>query len=138
MNPRLSVAELLHEQDERVVEPGYLTDFWTEHGVRFIEKNRDRPFFLFLAYNGPYGLGKSLLNPARNRHAGYYADKELKFFGQELMELAEAILKLVTNLELAKIMGEYARHLSETRFSWRAVARQIVNVYEQLLEKESA
>lgn len=52
-------------------------------------------------------------------------------------ELAEAILKLVTNLELAKIMGEYARHLSETRFSWRAVARQIVNVYEQLLERES-
>jgi glycosyltransferase involved in cell wall biosynthesis len=52
-------------------------------------------------------------------------------------ELAEAILKLVTNRELAKIMGEYARHLSETRFSWRSVARQIIKVYEQLLEKES-
>ena len=52
-------------------------------------------------------------------------------------DLAQAILKLVTNPELAKIMGEYARHLSETRFSWRAVARQIVKVYEGLLEKES-
>jgi glycosyltransferase involved in cell wall biosynthesis len=52
-------------------------------------------------------------------------------------ELAEAILKLVTNRELAKIMGEYARHLSETRFSWHSVARQIVKVYDRLLEKES-
>jgi glycosyltransferase involved in cell wall biosynthesis len=52
-------------------------------------------------------------------------------------ELAEAILRLVTNRELAKIMGEYARHLSETRFSWRSVARQIIKVYDELLEKES-
>ncbi|HEX5941817.1 MAG TPA: glycosyltransferase family 4 protein [Anaerolineales bacterium] len=52
-------------------------------------------------------------------------------------DLAEAILKLVTNRELAKIMGEYARHLSETRFSWHSVARQIVKVYDRLLEKES-
>jgi glycosyltransferase involved in cell wall biosynthesis len=52
-------------------------------------------------------------------------------------ELADAILKLVANHELAKIMGEYARHLSETRFSWRAVARQIVKVYAGLLDKDS-
>ena len=64
-------------------EPGYLTDFWTDHGVRFIERNKDKPFFLYLAYNGPYGLGKSLLNPAKNRHAAYYADKELKSFPRE-------------------------------------------------------
>src|SRR5262245_4456266 len=61
-------------------EPTYLTDFWTDHAVKFIEQNRDRPFFLFLAYNGPYGLGQSLREPARNRHAAYYADKELKSF----------------------------------------------------------
>ncbi|NIP27751.1 MAG: sulfatase-like hydrolase/transferase [Phycisphaerae bacterium] len=64
-------------------EPTYLTDFWTDHGIRFIEKNKDRPFFLFLAYNGPYGLGNSLRNNAKNRHAKYYADKELKSFPRE-------------------------------------------------------
>lgn len=52
-------------------------------------------------------------------------------------DLADAILKLVTDHERAKMMGEYARHLSETRFSWRSVARQIIKVYEHLLEKES-
>lgn len=52
-------------------------------------------------------------------------------------ELANGILKLVTNPELAKVMGEYARHLSETRFSWKTVARHMVKVYDRLLEHES-
>jgi len=66
-------------------EPKYLTDLWTEHGVRFIEQNRDRPFFLYLAYNGPYALGRLLLNPPRNRHADYYAGKELLSFPRDAM-----------------------------------------------------
>jgi len=65
------------------VEPTYLTEFWTERAVRFIEKFRDRPFFLFLSYNGPYALGPSLLRPARNRHAAYYSDKPLLSFPRE-------------------------------------------------------
>ena len=57
---------------------------------------------------------------------------------QSPRQLAEKIITLVSKPELAKLMGEYARHLSETRFSWRAVARQILHVYDQVLEKESA
>ncbi len=64
-------------------EPSYLTDFWTRHALRFIVRNQDRSFFLFLAYNGPYGLGASLRRDARNRHADYYADKELNSFPRE-------------------------------------------------------
>ncbi len=48
-------------------------------------------------------------------------------------ELAEKILTLVNKPELAKIMGEYSRHLSETRFSWTAIARQMTQVYNSLL-----
>jgi arylsulfatase A-like enzyme len=66
-------------------ESKYLTDLWTERGVKFIEQNRDRPFFLFLAYNGPYSLGRLLLNPARNRHAEYYAGRELLSFPRDRM-----------------------------------------------------
>ncbi|HUE99902.1 MAG TPA: glycosyltransferase family 4 protein [Anaerolineales bacterium] len=51
--------------------------------------------------------------------------------------LAAGILKLVTNPELANVMGEYSRHLSETRFSWRSIAKQIIKVYDRLLERES-
>jgi len=66
-------------------EPKYLTDLWTEHAVKFIKQNKDRPFFLFLPYNGPYGLGSSLNKRPRNRHAAYYADKELASFPREAM-----------------------------------------------------
>jgi arylsulfatase A-like enzyme len=64
-------------------EPTYLTDLWTEHGVQFIESSAERPFFLFLSYNGPYGLGPSLLKDPPNRHAAYYADKQLPSFPRE-------------------------------------------------------
>jgi putative membrane-bound dehydrogenase-like protein len=66
-------------------EPTYLTDFWTDHATRFIQDSAeaDDPFFLFLAYNGPYALGRLLLEPGRNRHAEYYADQELLSFPRE-------------------------------------------------------
>ncbi|MBN2477284.1 MAG: sulfatase-like hydrolase/transferase [Pirellulales bacterium] len=73
--------------DQRVIEDGqirtekqYLTDLWTDRGVEFIKANRDRPFFLFLAYNGPYGLGSATHEPIRNRHQRTYADATLPSF----------------------------------------------------------
>jgi arylsulfatase A-like enzyme len=91
-------------------EPGYLTDFWTDRGVKFIGENKDKPFFLFLAYNGPYGLGESMLEPARNRHAEYYADKELKSFPREQMDPRLAgNKKLFNNVEA---MRRYAAEVS--------------------------
>lgn len=32
-------------------EAGYTTDLWTRSGIKFIEQNKARPFFLFLAYS---------------------------------------------------------------------------------------
>ena len=71
--------DVIEDGEVRIAE-GYATDFWTDHGRRFITMNRDRPFFLLLAYNGPYGLHVPMLSEARNRHAAYYADKELQSF----------------------------------------------------------
>ncbi len=33
----------------------YLTDEFSDEAVRFVERNRDKPFFLFLSYNAPHG-----------------------------------------------------------------------------------
>ena len=67
--------------------PKYMTDLWTEHAVKFIEQNKggEKPFFLYLAYNGPYCLGRSLLDPGKNRHVEYYADKDLPSFPRDTM-----------------------------------------------------
>ena len=72
--------------DGKVVKtPKYMTDLWTEHAVKFIEQNKggEKPFFLYLAYNGPYCLGNLLLRPAKNRHAEYYSDKLLPSFPRD-------------------------------------------------------
>lgn len=91
-------------------EPEYLTKYWTDHGVRFIEENKDKPFFLYLAYNGPYGLGESMLRPARNGHEPDYADKELASFPREKMNpWLRGSKKLLNNLDA---MRRYAAEIS--------------------------
>jgi choline-sulfatase len=78
--------------DQPIIENGevrrvadYTTDYFTRRGIEFIEKNRDRPFFLFLAYNGPYNLGRLMSNPPRNRHADFYKDKPFHSFPRDAM-----------------------------------------------------
>lgn len=67
------------------IEPGYTTDLWTRKGLEFIEQNKERPFCLLLAYNGPYGLGNLMLNPARNRHAESYRGQRFTSFPVDRM-----------------------------------------------------
>lgn len=76
--------------NQEIIENGKLTQleehqtpYWTRRGIEFIEQNKGRPFFLFLAYNGPYGLGASVLKPPVNEFAGYYADKDLPSFTRD-------------------------------------------------------
>ena len=35
-------------------EPGYLTDLITEHTIKFIRQNKDRPFFIYAAHGAPH------------------------------------------------------------------------------------
>lgn len=66
-------------------EAGYTTELWTRKGIEFIEQNQEQPFFLFLAYNGPYNLGRLMTNPPQNRHAEHYRDKSFKSFPVDAM-----------------------------------------------------
>lgn len=70
--------------EERIyVEPRYYTDVITEHALDFLQQNREKPFFLYVAYNGPYGLGKHMMETHQNRHTAYYAGKDLPSFPRE-------------------------------------------------------
>ncbi|MEQ9408940.1 MAG: sulfatase-like hydrolase/transferase [Fuerstiella sp.] len=74
------------EQGRLRTEPEYLTDFWTRHAVNYINQQaekKDQPFFLFLAYNGPYALSRLLLREGQNRHAEFYRDQPLLSFPRE-------------------------------------------------------
>ncbi len=39
---------------EKTKEKGYVTDLITKYSVEFIEKNKDRPFFLYVAHEAPH------------------------------------------------------------------------------------
>lgn len=52
-------------------------------------------------------------------------------------QLAAAITKFIDNPKLTREMGTYAKHLSETRFSWNTVAKIISNVYGEYPENSN-
>ena len=85
--PEGSTADFVNQ---KIIENGevttlaeHQTPYWTRRGIEFMEANKERPFFLFLAYNGPYGLGKSATTPPINEFAYTYRDKDLPSFTRD-------------------------------------------------------
>ena len=64
-------------------ESRYTTDVVTEHALDFLANHRKEPFFLYVAFNGPYGLGQSMTEVHQNRHTAYYKGKALRSFPRE-------------------------------------------------------
>jgi arylsulfatase A-like enzyme len=82
-------------------EAGYTTDLWTRNGIKFLEQNKDKPFFLFLAYNGPYNLGGLMTNPPRNRWAEVYKGKPFPSFPRDAMHPWQFANKQFHNTQVA-------------------------------------
>lgn len=89
------------EQGKVRIESGYTTELWTRKGIEFIEQNQDRPFFLYLAYNGPYSLGGLMMNRARNRHAEIYRDQHFQSFPVDRMHPWQVQNKRFHNQQIA-------------------------------------
>lgn len=71
-------------QEQVYTEPRYFTEAITAHALDFLgQQHSAHPFFLFVGYNGPYGLGEHMTQTHENRHTEYYADKELACFPRE-------------------------------------------------------
>ena len=58
--------EVLEDGEFRTIEK-HLSEYWTDRGIEFIGKAQketpEKPFFLFLTYNGPYTLSGAMLEP---------------------------------------------------------------------------
>jgi arylsulfatase A-like enzyme len=65
------------------LENEHLTDFWTRKAETFIQhQSAQQPFFLYLAYNGPYNLPPLVTREPENRYADYYREN-VPHFPQE-------------------------------------------------------
>lgn len=47
-------SPMLEHNGEIVTGNGFTTDDFTDHGIQFIEKNKDKPFLLYLPFNTPH------------------------------------------------------------------------------------
>jgi arylsulfatase A-like enzyme len=70
-------------QGKVYTEERYYLDAITDHAVDFLRQDHGAPFFLYVGYNGPYGLDGDTLRGHRNRHTAHYADKDLNCFPRE-------------------------------------------------------
>lgn len=61
--------------NERIKEEGHATDLFTREAKRFIEKNKDRPFFLYVPFNAPHGASTF------DRNTRQVPDKYLAMYG---------------------------------------------------------
>ncbi len=50
-----------YENENEIFPQGYSTDLFTKRAIGFLEQHKDRPFFLFLAYNAPHYARKGVL-----------------------------------------------------------------------------
>ncbi len=54
-----------------------------------------------------------------------------------IVEMADALRRVLVDPDLAEAMGEAARTQAATRFSWGAIAGDVLTVYEDLLQNHS-
>ncbi len=76
---------------------GYCTDVWFSQAMRFIEENKDRPFFCYLSTNaphGPYNVADSYSDPYRGEVPDYRAN----FYGM-ITNIDDNMARLRTKLK---------------------------------------
>jgi arylsulfatase A-like enzyme len=76
---------------------GYCTDIWFDGAMRFIEANRDRPFFAYLATNAPHGPYN-----VSEKYSGLYAGQEVPsagFYGM-ITNIDENMGRLLSRLRV--------------------------------------
>ncbi len=77
---------------------GYCTDIFTDAAIRFIEKNKDKPFFVYLPTNAPHGpfqIAEEYVKPFRGKGLD---DRTMKVYGM-VKNIDENIGKLLAKLK---------------------------------------
>ena len=100
-------SPMLEHNGEIVKGNGFITDDLTEHGMQFIEKNKNKPFFLYLPYNTPHSPMQ-----VPGRWWKKYENKELKQLhrgpGKEDVPFTRAALAMCENIDwnVGRITGK--------------------------------
>jgi len=93
---------LLNVNGEHIHREGYITDILTEYAVDFIDKKREKPFFLYLSHKAVHAM----FEPAE-RHKGKYVNAKIEY------------PDTMANTE--ENYADKPRWVKEQRFGWHGV-----------------
>lgn len=85
---------MLQQNGKRVKFDGYLTDVLGDYSVKFVEENKDKPFFMYLSYNAVHTPMH-----AKEEHLEKYKNHPRKKLAAMTWSLDENIGKLITKLK---------------------------------------
>ena len=101
------------DNGEQYTYPGHIVDCFTEKAVDYIKDHdpeSERPFFLFLPYNAPYGHWPSIYGQAKNRFASMYDDVEMHSVPREGLSKAAVLRSFMRHHESGEAI-DYTAHL---------------------------
>ncbi|MEN8116211.1 MAG: sulfatase-like hydrolase/transferase [Bacteroidota bacterium] len=91
-------SPMLEHNGEIVQGNGFIIDDLTQHGLDFIEQNREKPFFLYLPFNTPHSPMQ-----VPDKWWNKFENKELKMFnrnkGKEDINFTRAALAMCENID---------------------------------------
>ena len=79
---------------------GYITDYYTDEAIKVIEKNKNRPFFLYLSHFAPHNPLQALRDDYDHFHhiEGEFSE-ELKVYSGMLKALDRSVGRILDTLE---------------------------------------
>jgi arylsulfatase A-like enzyme len=88
---------VLYEGSKQTKSPGYLTEQLSDRAAKFIEEQKAKPFFLYLAYNAVHWPFQAPGSPARNRET-WYAGTRAEY-GRMLEAMDAGVGKVLATLD---------------------------------------
>ena len=91
----------VRKDKSEVFEPrGYITDYYTDEAIKVIEKNKNRPFFLFLSHFAPHNPLQALKDDYDHfSHMNAKESEELKVYSAMLKALDRSVGRIQETLE---------------------------------------
>lgn len=87
----------IYRNNEPLDYQGYLTDTFTDESVQFIERNKQRPFFLYLSYNAVHAPWQAPANVADK--VSHIADKNRRVYAGMLVSMDNGIGRVIKALK---------------------------------------
>lgn len=96
---RISDLNALYRGRERISEAEYLTDAFAREAVSFIERHRDDPFFLYVAFNAPHTPIEATEEYVER--FSHIADPHRRIYAAMVSSLDDAVGRILDKLEQA-------------------------------------